>query len=201
MAVRDALLGILLIGPAYGFQLHGELAARTGGRRTINVGQTYGTLDRLAARALIEPAGATDDGLPLHRLTEAGRVEALAWLHGTDASVSDPWDETVDRVLLSASLPGVELAPILAGERRRWAERLEAAGAVSGEASVADEASPPGEAAVLARHAAAIDRARAGALIDWLDSIAAAPPPAFGFADTRPKRGRRRSTPAQPASA
>ena len=47
MAVRDALLALLTAGPAYGFQLHGGLAARTGGRRTVNVGQTYATLDRL----------------------------------------------------------------------------------------------------------------------------------------------------------
>ena len=46
MAVRDALLALLTAGPAYGFQLHGGLAARTGGRRTVNVGQTYATLER-----------------------------------------------------------------------------------------------------------------------------------------------------------
>ena len=40
MAVRDALLALLSAGPAYGFQLHRGLAARTGGRRAINVGQT-----------------------------------------------------------------------------------------------------------------------------------------------------------------
>ena len=64
MAVRDALLALLTAGPAYGFQLHGGLASRTGGRRTINVGQTYATLERLTKQRLVEPAGTTDDGLP-----------------------------------------------------------------------------------------------------------------------------------------
>ena len=80
MAVRDALLALLTAGPAYGFQLHGGLAARTGGRRDINVGQTYATLERLSKQRLVEPAGSTDDGLPLHRLTTAGSAAAEAWL-------------------------------------------------------------------------------------------------------------------------
>ncbi|WP_308796369.1 PadR family transcriptional regulator [Agromyces silvae] len=197
MAVRDALLSILLVGPAYGFQLHGELAARTGGRRAINVGQTYGTLDRLAERGLIEPAGETDDGLPLHRLTEAGRVAALAWLHGTDASVSDPWDETVERVLIASSLPGVSLTSILGTERERWAARRHAAQATA-EASARLEPAAPPAASVLTRHAGAIDAARAAALIDWLDEIAAARPAPFGFSPERPRRGRRPA--AQPAT-
>ena len=107
MAVRDALLALLTAGPAYGFQLHGGLAARTGGRRAINVGQTYATLERLTRQRLVEPAGTTDDGLPLHRLTDAGLAAARAWLDGADAAGADQWDETVDRVLIARSLPGL----------------------------------------------------------------------------------------------
>jgi DNA-binding PadR family transcriptional regulator len=189
MAVRDALLGILLLGPAYGFQLHGELAARTGGRRTINVGQTYATLDRLAAASLIESAGTTDDGLPLHRLTEAGRAHAFAWLRGADASGSDPWDETADRVLVVASLPNpgldLDLDAVLADERVRWVHRGDVARAVA-EASARLEPAGP-----LAEHAAALDAARARAAVAWIDALAADPPTPFGLAATRPRRGRR----------
>ena len=123
MAVRDALLVLLLDGPAYGFQLHGGLAPRTGGRREVNVGQTYATLDRLGAQRLIEPAGTTDDGLPLHRLTDAGREAAAAWLAGADTQGADPWHETIDRVLLALSLPTIEAGPVITGERERWAGR------------------------------------------------------------------------------
>jgi DNA-binding PadR family transcriptional regulator len=201
MAVRDALLSILMVGPAYGFQLHGELATRTGGRRVINVGQTYGTRDRLAERGLIESAGATDDGLPLHRLTDPGRAAALAWLHGADAPVTDPWDETVDRVLVCASLPGIELGPILEAERQRWAER-HAAATSARDAPQPDDASArvetvlPTGTSTFTHHAEAIEAARAAALIAWLDAFAAAPPAPFGFSQARPKRGRRRATPA-----
>lgn len=193
MAVRDALLGILLLGPAYGFQLHGELATRTGGRRTINVGQTYATLERLTAAGLIEPAGTTDDGLPLHRLTEAGRAGALAWLRGADASGSDPWDETADRALLAASLPGIDLAAILADERARWAHRGEVARAAA-EASAHRSA-----AGSLAAQAAALLATRAASVTAWLDALAADPPAPFGLAATRPKRGRR-PAPREPAA-
>jgi DNA-binding PadR family transcriptional regulator len=197
MAVRDALLGILLLGPAYGFQLHGELAARTGGRRSINVGQTYATLERLTAAGLVEPAGSTDDGLPLHRLTDAGRAGALAWLRGADASGGDPWDETADRVLIAASLPNIELAEILADERARWADRGDVARAAAEASAHQGEARTlAARAGPLAAPAAALDAARAASVLAWLDALAADPPAPFGLTATRPKRGRRPSTPA-----
>ncbi len=133
MAVRDALLVLLTAGPAYGFQLHGGLASRTGGRRTINVGQTYATLERLTKQRLIEPAGTTDDGLPLHRLTAAGARAAHDWLEGADAAGADAWDETLDRVLIARSLAGCDADAVVVGERRRWtARRGEASAAAAG---------------------------------------------------------------------
>ncbi|WP_168209061.1 PadR family transcriptional regulator [Agromyces intestinalis] len=188
--MRDAVLAILLLGPAYGFQVHGALADRTGGRRRINVGQTYGTLDRLAKQRLVEPAGATADGLPLHRLTRAGRAAALAWLDGADATGADPWDETLDRVLIARSLDatGVDPAAIARRERERWtARRAEAA--ERAELSDAAEHAEPGVA--LARLAAAADAARAEAALSWLDRVAALPPVPLPVAADRPRRGRR----------
>ena len=74
MSVRSGVLAILTLGPAYGLQLHSELASRTPHRKPVNVGQIYGTLDRLVTQAMIEPAGLTDDALPLYRLTAAGEA-------------------------------------------------------------------------------------------------------------------------------
>lgn len=196
MAVRDALLVLLLDGPAYGFQLHGGLAARTGGRREINVGQTYATLDRLTAQKLIAPAGTTADGLPLHRLTAAGRAAATGWLAGTDAASADPWHETVDRVLLALSLPSVDASPVLAGERERWtARRADAERLAAGRsAPTADDAGP----AALAALADDADIARADAAIAWLDLVSRADAATLAFAPNaeRPRRGRRPSRPA-----
>lgn len=211
MAVRDALLALLTAGPAYGFQLHGGLAARTGGRRTVNVGQTYATLERLAKQRLVEPAGATDDGLPLHRLTAAGRTAARAWLDGADAAGSDPWDETIDRVLIARSLPDWDAEAVEAAERVRWqARRSEASGAMSG----ATTTSRPGDAqgaqateaadvaeAELVRLAASADLARAIAALAWLDEVAGTERIAFPPRTARPKRGRRPGSAAAVAEA
>ncbi|GGI48347.1 DNA-binding PadR family transcriptional regulator [Agromyces flavus] len=185
MAVRDALLVLLLDGPAYGFQLHGGLAARTGGRRVINVGQTYATLDRLGAQGLVESAGTTDDGLPLHRLTPTGRKAAAGWLDGTDAAGADPWHETVDRVLLALSLPTIDETPVLAGELARWTARRDAA-----TPAVASGAGGP---AALVDLAAEADAARAAAALAWLEQVSRADAASLAFAPSaeRPRRGRR----------
>lgn len=191
MAVREALLASLIPGPGYGFQLHGALTARTGGRRQVNVGQSYATLERATKAKLIEAAGATEDGLPLHRLTAAGRAAADAWLGGADASGADPWDETVDRVLIAASLPGVDVSPIVAAELQRWRERLTASELAPADDDASESAGALGE---LAR---AADAARARASIDWLEGVAVAvasgPPLELAPSAERPRRGRRPS--------
>ncbi len=209
MAVRDALLALLTAGPAYGFQLHGGLAARTGGRRTVNVGQTYATLDRLSKQRLVESAGSTDDGLPLHRLTPTGTQAAEAWLHGADAAGADPWDETVDRVLIARSLPDCDAAAVIAIERDQWlARRADASDAASrqveheqpggrdrspGDASPDDADTDAAEAA-LVRLAAAADLARSDAVLAWLGVVDSTPRVAFLPRAARPKRGRRPGT-------
>lgn len=204
MAVRDALLALLTAGPAYGFQLHGGLAARTGGRRTVNVGQTYATLERLAKQRLVESAGSTDDGLPLHGLTPAGRDAARAWLDGADAPGADPWDETVDRVLIAWSLPDCDADAVVAAERRRWRERraeASATAAVSTGRPGADEGQRADAAeAELARIAASAELVRADAALAWLDEVEGRERIAFAPRAVRPKRGRRPAAPGAPAA-
>ena len=207
MAVRDALLALLTAGPAYGFQLHGGLTARTGGRRLVNVGQTYATLERLTKQGLIESAGSTGDGLPLHRLTAAGEAGAAAWLGGADAAGGDPWDETLDRVLVAWSLPGCDAAAVVSVERERWKRRRsEASAAATTEVSPAgdDAGGDDGSAArraeaALARLAASAEVNRTEAALAWLDSVIDEPRLPFAPSSDRPKRGRRPG--AQPADA
>jgi DNA-binding PadR family transcriptional regulator len=186
VAVRDALLALLTMGPAYGFALHGGLAERTGGRRAINVGQTYATLDRLTKQDLIEPAGSTDDGLPLHRLTSSGRAASTAWLEGADAAGSDPWDETIDRVLIASSLPRFDATSVIVSELARWRVRREDS---VGRAEAVDDASDAG--AGLALLAARAEIVRADGAITWLESALAHDGLAFEPSSERPRRGRR----------
>ena len=67
-------------------------------------------------RGLVVSAGSTDDGLPLHALTDEGRTEAAAWLTGDGASPEEDWDDVLDRVMLASSLSGADLAAVLAAE-------------------------------------------------------------------------------------
>lgn len=188
MSVRSSLLVILTIGPAYGFQLHGELQSRTAGRRTVNVGQIYGTLERLVNQGAVESAGATDDGLPLYRLTDAGRAEALGWLYDTASPVGEEWNDLVDRVLLATSLPDADALDVIAGYRARWSAPRGRAG-ITGQDRLAASA-----ASVLA-----------DAALAWLDAAEAslAGGLAAGFrrelSHERPRRGRRPATTASVA--
>lgn len=205
MAVRDALLALLTVGPAYGFALHGGLAVRTGGRRSVNVGQTYATLERLTKQGLVEPAGSTDDGLPLHRLTATGLQSAHAWLNGVDAASADPWDETTDRVLIARSLPGWDAAATIEHERGRWSERQVAAAALAA-ADTSDAAEEPARSdgragddaaagstaeAGLARLAASAELVRSEAMLEWLETANRAGDLALEARADRPRRGRR----------
>jgi DNA-binding PadR family transcriptional regulator len=184
VSVRSSLLAILTMGPAYGFQLHGELAARTNGRRTVNVGQIYGTLERLVAQGAVESAGHTADGLPLYTLTTQGDAEAFDWLHATTSTTGNEWNEMLERILIASSLPHVDVAAVVSRYRTSWASR-----------PTGDAHETAGGQATLS---AAADDAQARAALEWLDAVAAVleqPAGADGLhrelSLDRPRRGRR----------
>lgn len=191
MAVREALLTLLAVEPSYGFRLHTELIARLPHRRSLNVGQSYTTLERARKAGLIESAGETDDHLPLFALTASGRDLVRNWLAGTDGAGTAA-DETTDRVLLAASLNGLlppalgSISAVLDGELNRWRER----------AHESRDAGLPLDAAYQQ-----LSRGQAAAIVDWLDSIRrdGGTPLAMPFATGRPRRGRPRRTPATEA--
>ncbi|WP_241972601.1 PadR family transcriptional regulator [Cryobacterium cryoconiti] len=190
MSVRCCLLAILTIGPAYGFQLHGELHSRTAGRRAVNVGQIYGTLERLVKQDAVESAGTTADGLPLYRVTARGEAEAIAWLCDTESTPGDEWNDLVDRVLIVSSLPlplppGVDVSRVIVRYREWWQGQADAAGVTAGGIRGQDALATAARAAL------------AGAALAWLGEaarkLADSPEDSFqhGLSDVRPKRGRR----------
>ena len=193
MSVRSSLLAILTMGPAYGFQLHGELRTRTAGRRSVNVGQVYATLDRLTGQGAIESAGTTDDGLPLYRLTPAGRLEAGTWLAATSSGAGDEWPDMVDRILIASSLPHTDPTVLVNAYREHWL-------------SVLTDTAPASDATGQERLNMAATSAQAAAALAWLDAVTdllagpdgdrpddPAAPSGFRrpFSAVRPKRGRR----------
>lgn len=178
MAVAESLLVALLEGPAYGLQLHDELARRTGARRTLNAGQLYRTLDRLERDGLVESRGTNAQGQQLRQLTETGREAAHRWLAGVDAPGSAPWDETIDRVLLAAGNAS-RLAAVLTEQYSAWLARAEGAAG-----TLLEDDTP-------ATLVGAAEALRADAMLQWLtrvESSGVKPPEPT----PRPPRGRPR---------
>jgi DNA-binding PadR family transcriptional regulator len=117
MSLRDSLLVVLALGPAYGYQLHAEIVERTRRRTPLNAGQVYSTLDRLARDGMLQPAGTTHDGLPLYELTDTGRADAARALsspRGADFAAM------VDHVLLAQSVPDGGATELVAAYRALW---------------------------------------------------------------------------------
>ncbi|WEO79119.1 helix-turn-helix transcriptional regulator [Cryobacterium sp. SO2] len=190
--MRSSLLAILTMGPAYGFQLHGELQARTAGRRSVNVGQIYSTLERLTGQGVVESAGSTPDGLPLYRLTVVGRAEAMDWLHATSSPTGDDWDEMLERVLIASSLPHIDLTVIIRQYREAWSIRASDSGGADSGGAVGGHAAS-GQSAL----SAVADSAQALAAVSWLDSVSDLVQSPAGnrlhreLSLVRPRRGRR----------
>ena len=169
MAVRESLLGILTLGPAYGLQLHYELGSRAPHRAKTNVGQIYATLERLHKAGLVTPAGTNAEGLPLWRLTDMGASDAALWLRGDDVDELPEWSDVLDVVLISRSVNASASVVLVK-------HLLTLAG---------NQPTPTGNA--LADSATVQYRA---ALASWLKEAAAAPTDEMGYQLSRPKRGR-----------
>ena len=104
MSVPDGLLVLLRDGPTHGYQLATAFAARTAGLWSLNTGQVYTTLDRLARDGFVAPDG-TDAGDARRRpwrLTPDGRDRAEQWLASVPPQPAAR-DELVLRVLLVAA--------------------------------------------------------------------------------------------------
>ncbi|MEB4616098.1 PadR family transcriptional regulator [Leucobacter sp. M11] len=176
-SIRDGILAVLTQGAAYGLQLRNELDARTRRAAPLNVGQVYGTLDRLLAAGLISQEAHTEDGLPLYELTETGHAAASAWLGTPDLDGANPFESTVFQVLIARSLPGVSSAGLLEAQREAWRERHFAA----------QEAYRPEVAAELRSSA---EEALARAVLGWLDEVEPTSDQGTPVSRVRPPRGR-----------
>ena len=98
MAVREGLLALLQEGPHHGYQLKTAFEAATGGVWSLNVGQVYTTLDRLARDGLV----LVEDGeQKRYSLTAAGREELGRWWQAAPVDAPPPRDELLLKILLA----------------------------------------------------------------------------------------------------
>jgi DNA-binding PadR family transcriptional regulator len=132
MSVRQSLLAILDQGPCYGYQLRAEFDRRTGSTWPLNVGQIYNTLDRLERDGLVEKDDVDDHGHVYWRITAAGSAEVRTWLLSPVERPQGTRDELAVKLAVAATLPGVDVAAIIATQRRasrlRREELVRAAG-------------------------------------------------------------------------
>mgnify|MGYP003144144506 FL=1 len=125
MSVRQSLLAILAQGPCYGYQLRSEFERRTGSSSSLNVGQIYGTLERLERDGLVLRGTADADGHIYWQITDAGRGEARAWLASAVERNAGTRDELAIKLALAATLPGADVFELISTQRQTSAARLE----------------------------------------------------------------------------
>jgi DNA-binding PadR family transcriptional regulator len=101
MAVREGLLALLSERPRHGYQLKTGFEAATGGVWTLNVGQVYTTLDRLARDGLVRVD--ETDGQRSYRITADGVAELGSWWEAVPGDEPPQRDELMLKVLMAVS--------------------------------------------------------------------------------------------------
>ena len=178
MSIRHSLLAILDQGDCYGYQLRVEFERRTGGSRTLNVGQVYATLDRLERDGFVTKRAASATGHVYYAITNAGRTEALKWF--TAASKSADLDNLATKLALAQSLPHVDAASMVRTQRE--------SAVVARDAARAELPSPD-----LSRRLVIDAKVEAAeAQLRWLDRVAVllSDSQPFGLDAEPPRRGR-----------
>src|SRR5574338_394960 len=105
MTVRGALAGLLLRGPAHGYELHSLLEGELGPVWFTRHSQLYLTLGRLQREGLVVSRAVAQQRRPLRQvlsLTDAGERFARAWIYD-----QGPPEEIVVRLAVARiSIPG-----------------------------------------------------------------------------------------------
>lgn len=175
--IRDGILTLLSLGPAYGLQLRNELDARLQRPQSTNVGQIYSTLDRLCAADLVEQSAHTPDGLPLYTLTPAGEQEAALWLRKPRIDQANRWDAMVSQLMIARSIPNHSSHGLVQAFRAYWNACL----------AVAQESFAHSVSSELRSSA---DESQALSALAWLDRISGIDDTGWPMTVERPIRGR-----------
>ena len=117
MSIRQSLLAILDQGPCYGYQLRSEFDRRTGSTWPVNVGQVYGTLDRLERDGLVTRDESDAEGQIHYAITAAGSAEVANWLGSPVARAGAARDELAIKLAIAVTLPGVDIASVIQVQR------------------------------------------------------------------------------------
>src|SRR3546814_18587497 len=142
MAVREGLLALLREGPSHGYQLKTAWETATGGVWSLNVGQVYTTLDRLARDGSVEVSEV--DGQKQYAITAAGREELQAWWETGPADVPPPRDALMLKVLMAVADGFDRALEVITDHRRALTPTLQVRRRASRPAAKPDLAPTPG---------------------------------------------------------
>lgn len=131
--MRNALLALLVDGPAHGYELKRAIEQNFGDAwPPLNIGQIYTTLARLERDSLVQSVHVAQDGRPdkkVYEITDSGRDEVRVWMEEPTTGTRLK-DEFYTKLVL-ARLPGVvslngqiDVAAMIARQRREYLQAL-----------------------------------------------------------------------------
>jgi DNA-binding PadR family transcriptional regulator len=123
VAVREALLALLVDEARHGYELKTEFESATGRLWTLNVGQVYTTLDRLERDGLVRSLG-DDEKKRAYEITGEGRAELSRWYDESSGDEPPPRDEALLKVLLASSRSIANGLAVVADQRRHCLDQL-----------------------------------------------------------------------------
>jgi DNA-binding PadR family transcriptional regulator len=138
MSLGTVFLGVLVDGPAHGYDLKRAHDERFPAARPLAYGQVYATLTRLERDGLVETVEVRQDAGPertVYAMTSTGREELRGWLAATEEPGPYAADELV-RKTITALRTGADSGDYL---RRQRAVHLEAMRALTQQRAAAAE--------------------------------------------------------------
>lgn len=127
MSTKHALLGLLLEGPSYPYQLADRLKARLGPAWALNSGQVSNAINQMKKEKLIEPVADGPGGQKRRRsvsITESGEREFEAWLEAILVAVKLPRRPELLKITLAGPTRLNTVLDHLEAYEERYTKRL-----------------------------------------------------------------------------
>lgn len=132
MSIRHAILGLLAAGPMHGYGLKAAYEDSVVPGSSLNIGQVYPALDKLAADGHVTVEAVAQAERPtrnVYTITASGRAELEAWLGALAPPEGVERNETFLRLVLAWRLQqqgfrNADPLAVLAAERRACLGRL-----------------------------------------------------------------------------
>ena len=117
MSIKHGILALLRDRPGYGYQLRTAFEETTGSIWPVNIGQIYTTLGRLERDGLVAKIGEDAEGHIVYEITREGTGELEGWFARPITRTDRPRDELAMKLALAVTVPGVDVAAMVQGQR------------------------------------------------------------------------------------